>query len=216
MLIFIDNKRMRKNQKGFSLVEILLVIVVIGLIGGIGWYAYSAHSNKTKPITITQPGWLTYRSTNSAITFSYPSNWHLQKLSPATYSSNALEYVKLYGPNSFSMNYYLQTRPTGPNNADCVARPPETTVPINISYSAIIVVGDQINGADITIRAANPNGLIYHNCGTYNVVGSTNLVFTFTGSYNYGSPHYGATSASAYLNLPEVRTAKAIFASFDK
>lgn len=31
---------MNKNQKGFSLVEVLLVVVVVGLIGGIGWYVY--------------------------------------------------------------------------------------------------------------------------------------------------------------------------------
>lgn len=32
---------MRKNQKGFSAVEALLVLVIIGLLGLVGWYVYS-------------------------------------------------------------------------------------------------------------------------------------------------------------------------------
>ena len=38
---------MKNNQKGFSVVEILIVIVVIGLIGTVGWLAYDRQKSKT-------------------------------------------------------------------------------------------------------------------------------------------------------------------------
>lgn len=41
---------MRKNQKGFSAIEILLVIVVISLLGVGGWYVYHKSSTK-KPVS---------------------------------------------------------------------------------------------------------------------------------------------------------------------
>lgn len=31
---------MPKNQKGFAVIEVLLVLVIVGLIGGLGWYVY--------------------------------------------------------------------------------------------------------------------------------------------------------------------------------
>jgi len=39
---------MRKNQDGFSVVEIVLVIVVVGLIGGVGWYVWQSKNKETK------------------------------------------------------------------------------------------------------------------------------------------------------------------------
>jgi len=33
---------MQKNQSGFSIIEILIVVVILGLISGAGWYAWQA------------------------------------------------------------------------------------------------------------------------------------------------------------------------------
>jgi hypothetical protein len=41
---------MKSNQKGFSTLEILMVVLVIGLLGAIGWLVYDRQDNKT-----TQP-----------------------------------------------------------------------------------------------------------------------------------------------------------------
>lgn len=38
---------MKKNQKGFSVVEILIIIVVVGLIGTVGWLVYDRQKTKT-------------------------------------------------------------------------------------------------------------------------------------------------------------------------
>ncbi|MEI6751380.1 MAG: prepilin-type N-terminal cleavage/methylation domain-containing protein [Candidatus Saccharibacteria bacterium] len=37
---------MKNNQKGFSVVEILIVIVVVGLLGAVGWLVYDRQNNK--------------------------------------------------------------------------------------------------------------------------------------------------------------------------
>jgi prepilin-type N-terminal cleavage/methylation domain-containing protein len=38
---------MKANQKGFSVVEILIVIVVVGLLGTVGWLVYDRQKNNT-------------------------------------------------------------------------------------------------------------------------------------------------------------------------
>jgi prepilin-type N-terminal cleavage/methylation domain-containing protein len=42
---------MKNNQKGFSVVEILIVIVIVGLIGVAGWFVYNRQNDKQAPAT---------------------------------------------------------------------------------------------------------------------------------------------------------------------
>ncbi len=47
---------MKTNQKGFSVVEILIVIVIVGLLGTVGWLVYDRQQSKTSDSqTTTQP-----------------------------------------------------------------------------------------------------------------------------------------------------------------
>ncbi len=39
---------MKKNEKGFSVVEILIVLIVVGLIGTVGWLVYNRQNNETQ------------------------------------------------------------------------------------------------------------------------------------------------------------------------
>lgn len=41
----------KKNQKGFGILEGLLIIVIIGLLGGLGWYVWSNRAEEPQPIT---------------------------------------------------------------------------------------------------------------------------------------------------------------------
>lgn len=88
---------MKKNEKGFSVVEILIVLVVVGLIGGAGWYVWQSKNKTSKSADTAQTtntansettkqeaektkdpyeGWLTYESVlKSGLTFRYPPNW---------------------------------------------------------------------------------------------------------------------------------------------
>ncbi len=42
-----------KNQKGFGLIEGLLVLVIIGMLVGIGWYVWSQNISSSTPTQIT-------------------------------------------------------------------------------------------------------------------------------------------------------------------
>ena len=54
----------KNNQKGFSVVEVVIVLVVVGVLGTIGWFVYSRNS-KVKPAASTASD-TTQASTNSA------------------------------------------------------------------------------------------------------------------------------------------------------
>ncbi len=63
---------MKKNQKGFSVVEGLIVVVVVAVIGGLGYYIYQ-HNYKTKAgvdtikaSQATSPAYLGYKSPTTA------------------------------------------------------------------------------------------------------------------------------------------------------
>lgn len=82
---------MKANQKGFSFVEILVVIVVIGLLGAVGWIVLDRQKTKNDPTktqtTESQKENTTPQSSQSTVpsgfseykvksfTFLYPSTW---------------------------------------------------------------------------------------------------------------------------------------------
>jgi hypothetical protein len=88
-----------KNEKGFSVVEVVLMVVVMALIGTAGWLVYKNHHKTTMPMantstnilttttktsisttTTSKPaqqtdptaGWATYTSTLGGFSFKYP------------------------------------------------------------------------------------------------------------------------------------------------
>ncbi len=109
------------KQKGFSPIQILLVLVVIGLIGGTGWYVWESR-NKTsqtladtskaageaqkaekkketaKPATDPVADWVTYKSTVGVFTLKHPKTWVGAK-SPELCSENLV----LFGANAASV-----------------------------------------------------------------------------------------------------------------
>ena len=86
---------MRKNKKGFGVVEILLVIVVIGLIVAVGWLFFDRQKSKNNETTTIskvadtgteqkaqQPGesdpaatWQSYKSPDGKFSLKYPQSW---------------------------------------------------------------------------------------------------------------------------------------------
>lgn len=84
---------MKRNQKGFSVVEILIVIIVVGLIGTVVWVVYdrqgtnnsqatkSEQKQETKKdeTTTQQPeeyaGWKVHKDSNWKLEFKYPVDW---------------------------------------------------------------------------------------------------------------------------------------------
>lgn len=105
------------NQKGFSPIQILLVLIVLGLIGGTGYYVWQSR-NKTnatleqtaksqgeaqktdtkKAAADTTADWVTYTSTGGVFTLKHPKAWAAAK-SPELCSENLV----LFGANASSV-----------------------------------------------------------------------------------------------------------------
>ncbi len=94
--------KIRKNEEGFSVVEVVLVLVIVGLIGVVGWFVYNNHNKKTTPSVSTNTttkssttpaktttpdpysGWKTYTSSNSlGLGFKYPASWTVTENKPS-------------------------------------------------------------------------------------------------------------------------------------
>lgn len=87
---------MKKSQKGFAVVEGLLILVIVGLIGFVGWYVWHNRATKTtnspatstsaiveqkttptatKPAVDPYAGWKTYCDSTINGCFRYPADW---------------------------------------------------------------------------------------------------------------------------------------------
>lgn len=84
--------KLKKNEQGFSAIEIVLTIVVIALIGVVGWTLYKNHhktttllakTTTTKTVATVNPyaGWKTGMLQYEKLTYKYPSNWTVQNIS---------------------------------------------------------------------------------------------------------------------------------------
>jgi type II secretory pathway pseudopilin PulG len=95
-----------KNQKGFSIIEAILILVIVGMIGGIGWYVWSAQnkvnqtlnkadsvsnsapkvttkaktSTSTKNETLNTTNWSMYTNTQFKYSYKYPNNVNLSEV----------------------------------------------------------------------------------------------------------------------------------------
>lgn len=104
---------MKVDQKGFSVVEVLIVIVVVGLLGAVGWLAYDRQKDKAEPgatktetqkeNTQTTPptkdpyeGMAKYSNDKYGISFYHPKDWKTEEvpietpsgLTPAEFAIN--------------------------------------------------------------------------------------------------------------------------------
>lgn len=123
--------KMKRNEKGFGAVELLVIIVVIGLIGAVGWLVYDRQKSKqnnaettqqpssAQPVakndtkqeadTLINPGWKRYTSERLKISFEYPSDWYVNESSEDTISvsTHQGEYNKGTMPSGYQ-NYNIR------------------------------------------------------------------------------------------------------------
>jgi prepilin-type N-terminal cleavage/methylation domain-containing protein len=89
---------MKANQKGFSVVEILVVTVVVGLLGAVGWLVYDRQNSKndsnasqtnqqtqvaeeTKKDVDPYADWKSYCDDKAGLCFKYPADWKMEESS---------------------------------------------------------------------------------------------------------------------------------------
>jgi hypothetical protein len=96
------------KNKGFTLVEVLLLIVVLILVGGLGYLGYKQVNKKSKTSTATTAktaavdpyaGWKTGTLKYEKITFKYPADWTLD------------DYSMPYSPPGSEVNPYSCLKP---------------------------------------------------------------------------------------------------------
>ena len=99
--------KLKQNESGFSVVEVVLVLVIVVLLGVVGWFVYK-NQKKTTPSTTTTvnttastpakttttpvvdpyAGWKSY--SRYGVTFKYPSDWGFKANDTSQSSSTAL------------------------------------------------------------------------------------------------------------------------------
>ena len=87
-MVIIKKESMKTNQKGFSVVELIVVFVVIGLIGAASWYVYDKQKGGTEDVatnTASTENTYSETSTNESvkkvddIKYSVPADWQNAK-----------------------------------------------------------------------------------------------------------------------------------------
>lgn len=119
---------MKKHQKGFGTVEVLLIIVIVCLIGGGGWYVWqknqSIKTNQTSTTNYSAQNseqedfyseWKTYKSfLSSGLTFHYPSDWYFTPPTEVFRNVNGGESLNL---TLYSKEVQREPHGGGPNPA---------------------------------------------------------------------------------------------------
>ena len=103
------------NQKGFSTVEVILVIIVLGLLGAVGWLVFDKQNNKdTNPQQPNQQGQDTTPSDKKAATVDAYADWNTASFELAQASFKYPKNLKMMhelnadaGPNTGVETYTL-------------------------------------------------------------------------------------------------------------
>lgn len=102
---------MKNSQKGFSLVEIVLVLLVAGLIGVVGFMVYNNYSNKgdnnkessSNQVTDPYADWNKYENKDLGFRYYYPKDWRTEN-STGQCAASAADFGASYCPISGSLN----------------------------------------------------------------------------------------------------------------
>lgn len=229
---------MKKNELGFSLFEVFLLLIFVCFLAGTGYYVWYRHYRSGPLVPTTKPvnncanekemstncvnslnGWKTYKSSHSSITFSYPSSWEV--INNKLNGSYELENVSIYGPNNFELDFNLQTNHVNPA-LSCASVYYGTVVPLNNQFVIVPTLDisnkDNVDTINLMTSTYKDNGK-NSGCGldfSPNPVGKT-IGFTFSGAYIKQDNSYGGTyilkPEASYFNLPEVKLAETVFAS---
>ncbi len=108
-------KKISKNQKGFTVVEGLLIVLILVVIGGVGYMVYhNDHKTKTTSVsttsatkpatsikTTTNPyaGWQSFCSSYGGLCLKYPSNWTLKTTSEAASATQNTDEADITSPS---------------------------------------------------------------------------------------------------------------------
>jgi hypothetical protein len=122
--------KIHKDSKGFTVVELLLVIIIIILVGFVGWYVYHTDHKSTTTNTASNvssssnpyAGWKTYTATLESFSFKYPSDWTIDTAPGNTINTASAQSVMLLAPArsingvQYQFDFSFSIVPPGPGD----------------------------------------------------------------------------------------------------
>lgn len=153
---------MNKNQKGFSVVEVLVVVIIVGLIGAVGWLVYdrqkepqdAAQNNQSTaqtPVEQTEAstekdpyeGWKTYENSAPAFSFKYPGDWKTK-----AETSNDYKYINIESPD------YVLKEASADQFCAQVTSGYKISVMYNAKYSNQNIIADTLKDTSFRVKNA--------------------------------------------------------------
>lgn len=163
-----------KNNKGFALLEGLLILVIIGILVGTGWYVYQAHNKTTDSLTNADAansstvnysknapestsgtgayaGWSTYTFAPENLKLKFPSDMNIEKPTTITGDDPTGASKGVYATalaNGYHIQMELLTNPS--SNSAFVNLNDATKVTAFTSQGAQYYVVNDGNGLEIS------------------------------------------------------------------
>jgi hypothetical protein len=191
---------MNNNQKGFSVVEVVLIVVILALIGTVGWLVYKNH-HKSSAASVTACGsvttdWTPCRNTKGNFIASFPTP--SQPLPQTIFSQNGVNYT-INGVQSAGINGSYEVI----YNVSYLTFPANSTPP-----SLASLLDNHLRPfQDITIVSSNSNTVSGNKTETYDITATQNSVkYDLTGKIvQVGKVVYRIEAINAYTQAPNAQ-----------
>lgn len=188
-----------KNQKGFTVIEGLLVVIAITLISGVGYYVYNSNQTKQTSNTDAQEAtnnnqssqdskneipdnWKSYES--SAYSLKHPSDWIDMQ--------NQENCPDIFGRGTVPGSEGICQSDSGPQiSITTTTEPPVTFKPTEEYSSDIVTSTAEIDGVSATRYSSISKGTAFEDEGTKNIIYIfSNGKTTYVATYNDGNKKY--------------------------
>lgn len=172
--------KISKDEKGFSAVEVVLVLVIVVLIGVVGWLVYKDHHKTTTavltsapnratetrvspPISSTTPntyaGWSSCNNPSESLSIKYPSTWSVTGVNTNGSCPSSGQSLVIWSPQTSAAPYFFKISYTSPSPSDGVIDGDSGTEailsvsPLNVQNSKVPLYVVAFNGPG----SVNPN-----------------------------------------------------------
>lgn len=156
---------MKANQKGFSVVELLIIIVVVGLLGAVGWLVYDRQNNKNTSTTQSEQSSSTTQANKEANTNKYLTikEWGVQFSVPNDIQDLTYENYQSYDGGEV----VRLTSPSLEAEGKLKSGGPETREKIGLLYRAKTGTKSGLDGCDTNEYCATQNSWSHKTVGDY-------------------------------------------------
>ncbi|MDO8265735.1 MAG: prepilin-type N-terminal cleavage/methylation domain-containing protein [Candidatus Saccharibacteria bacterium] len=166
---------MKSNQKGFSVVEILIVVVIVGLVGIVGWLVYDRQNNKTS------------ETPNTQVTANQEEETPLQETKPEQVNDETKDWKEVNN----SAYFFSYKYPTTDSCEDFIIETAET--------SQLYSLGERLNNSGVSCKVSEQGGASPFSVRVA-VAGSTEDQPDFGDKQMEGNTYYSLASKTSVEN----------------